>query len=536
MCLWSAMTSAQNKDVAIEDSITWSKTLNEVTVMGHRHIVRVKGNTLIAQVANTELSNLGTANDVLSRLPFINMSGDEISIVGKGVPQVYIDNRLVRDENELQMLRSENIKNIQIITSPGAEYGSDVKAVIKIQTRQQFVKGLSGKLTSQTTAKRIWDETAMADLSYSSKHWQLFGQMMYNHGGRKNHDKSTTDFIFDSQHNQLVNTATKRNKLSTTTAKGGFNWNNGGQSLGAFYQYTNQPTHFKSRGTEDDDIMGTTTESIGKLIDIDSKSERHLVSTYYDNAFKNGSLLHFDGNYMHTWYTDNNLTQTIYTNGIGDEIVPSQTGMGSDLWAGKLYYEFPFLTGKLNVGTEDSYTYNNQKYTMQNEAIGSYIPSTRNESRQHYYAAFASFSRDWKALSLMIGLRWEHVKFDYERDGKRDADISRTDNTWSPSLSLSYNFNETTYMSLDYSHSIIRPPYKQLRSSLLYVGPYEVEGATRHLPTAKQTSWATSSDGRISHWNLPTVIWPTHMFILKSTIPPTSLCSYLVRTRQTSTI
>ena len=189
------MTSAQNKDVAIEDSITWSKTLNEVTVMGHRHIVRVKGNTLIAQVANTELSNLGTANDVLSRLPFINMSGDEISIVGKGVPQVYIDNRLVRDENELQMLRSENIKNIQIITSPGAEYGSDVKAVIKIQTRQQFVKGLSGKLTSQTTAKRIWDETAMADLSYSSKHWQLFGQMMYNHGGRKNHDKSTTDFL-----------------------------------------------------------------------------------------------------------------------------------------------------------------------------------------------------------------------------------------------------------------------------------------------------------------------------------------------------
>ena len=485
MCLWSVMTSAQNKDAAVEDSITWSKTLNEVTVMGHRHIVRVKGNTLIAQVANTELSNLGTANDVLSRLPFINMSGDGISIVGKGVPQVYIDNRLVRDENELQMLRSDNIKNIQIITSPGAEYGSDVKAVIKIQTRQQFVKGLSGKLTSQTTAKRIWDETAMADLSYSSKHWQLFGQMMYNHGGSKNHDKSTTDFIFDSQHNQLVNTATKKNKLSTTTAKGGFNWNNGGQSLGAYYQYTNQPTHFKSRGTEDDDIMGTTTESIGKLIDIDSKSERHLVSTYYDNAFKNGSLLHFDGNYMHTWYTDNNLTQTIYANGIGNEIVPSQTGMGSDLWAGKLFYEFPFLTGKLNVGTEDSYTYNNQKYTMQNEAIGSYIPSTRNESRQHYYAAFASFSRDWKALSLMIGLRWEHVKFDYERDGKRDADISRTDNTWSPSLSLSYNFNETTYMSLDYSHSIIRPPYKQLRSSLLYVGPYEVEGGNPALADCK---------------------------------------------------
>ena len=64
-----------------------------------------------------------------------------------------------------------------------------------------------------------------------------------------------------------MNTATKRNKLSTTTAKGGFNWNDGGQSLGAYYQYTNSPTHFKSRGTEDDNILGVETESIGELID-----------------------------------------------------------------------------------------------------------------------------------------------------------------------------------------------------------------------------------------------------------------------------
>ena len=485
VCLMTTITQAQSETTAGNDSVAWDKMLNEISVTGHRHIVKMKGNTLVAQVANTELASLGTANDVLSRLPFINMDGDKISIVGKGKPQVFIDNRPVRDESELQMLRSENIKNIQIITSPGAEYSSDVKAVIKIQTKQPFIKGLSGKLTSQTTAKRIWEETAMADLSYNWTHWQLFGQAMYNNGGRKNYDTSTTDFLFNNQQNQLVNTATKRNKLSTTTAKGGFNWNDGGQSLGAYYQYTNSPTHFKSRGTEDDNIMGVATESIGKLIDIDSKSERHLVSAYYDNAFKNGSLLHFDGNYMHTWYTDDNLTQTIFASGIGNEIVPSQTGMNSDLWAGKLYYEFPFATGKLNVGTEDSYTYNNQRYTMQNEAVGSYIPSTQNESRQHNYAAFATYSKDWDALSLQLGLRWEYVKFDYKRDGIRDDEVSHTDNSLSPNLSLSYNFDETTFMSLDYSHSITRPPYKQLRSSLLYVGPYEVEGGNPTLTDCK---------------------------------------------------
>ena len=483
VCLMTTITQAQNETTAENDSVAWDKMLSEISVTGHRHIVRMKGNTLVAQVANTELANLGTANDVLSRLPFINMDGDEISIVGKGKPAVFIDNRPVRDESELQMLRSENIKNIQIITSPGAEYDSDVKAVIKIQTRQPFIKGLSGKLTSQTSAKRIWEEMAMADLSYNWTNWQVFGQVMYNNGGRKNYDVSTTDFLFNGQQNQLVNTATKRNKSEATTAKGGFNWNSGGQSLGAYYQYTNQPTHFKSRGTEDDDVLGIKEQSIGKLIDIDSKQEKHLASAYYDNTFENEAHLHFDGNYIHTWYTDDNLTQTVSPT--TSEIVPSQTGMTSDLWAGKLYYEFPFATGKLNVGTEDSYTYNHQQYTMQNVAVGTYIPSTENESRQTDCAAFATWQKDWNALSLQLGLRYEYVKFDYKRDGIRDDEVSRTDNSLSPKLSLSYNFNETTFMALDYSHSITRPPYKQLRSSLLYVGPYEVEGGNPTLADCK---------------------------------------------------
>lgn len=481
--LMVAALQAQVDTTATNDSVTWNMMLNEVYVKGHRHIVSMKGNKLIAQVANTELANLGTANDVLSRLPFINKDGEEINIMGKGKPLVYIDNRPIRDESELQMLSSENIKNIQVITSPGAEYGSDVKSVIKIQTRQSFVKGLSGKFTSQTTAKRMWEEMAMTDLSYNWSNWQVFGQAMYNNGGQKSYDVSSTSFLFNGQQNQLVNTATKRNKMKSVTAKGGFNWNSGEQSFGAYYQYSGKPSHFKSRGTEDDDVMGVKEQSIDKFIDLDSKQEKHLASAYYDNNFGKEKHLHFDGNYIHTWYTDDNLTQTVLTT--DSEIVPSQTGMTSDLWAGKLYYEFPFATGKLNIGTEDGYTYNHQQYTMQNPEVGTYIPSTENESRQTNCAAFTTWQKSRKAFSLQLGLRYEYVKFDYKCDGIRNNEVSRTGNSISPNLSLSYTLNETAFMSLDYSHSITRPPYKQLRSSLLYVGPYEIEGGNPTLADCK---------------------------------------------------
>lgn len=477
------VAQAQTDTTAENDSVAWNKMLSEISVKGHRYIVRMKGSTLVAQVAGTELANLGTANDVLSRLPFINMDGDVISIVGKGKPAVFIDNRPVRDESELQMLSSESIKNIHIITSPGAEYSSDVKAVIKIHTRQPFIKGMSGKLTSQTSSKRIWEEMVMADMSYNWTDWQVFGQVFYNNGGQKNYDVSTTDFLLNNHQNRLVNTATKRNKFETATVKGGFNWNSGSQSLGAYYQYTSQSAHFNSYGTEDDDVLGIKEQNIGKLIDIGSKQEKHLASVYYDNSFKNEAHLHFDGNYIHTSYTDDNLTQTVSS--AISEIVPSQLGTTSELWAGKLYYELPFATGKLNIGTENSYTYNHQQYTVHNTTVATYISSTQNESRQTDCSVFGTWKRDWDALSLQLGLRYEYVKFDYKCDGIRDNEVSRTDNSLLPNLSLSYNFNEFTFMSLNYSHSIIRPPYKQLRSSLLYVGPYEVEGGNPTLANCK---------------------------------------------------
>jgi outer membrane receptor protein involved in Fe transport len=132
--------------------------------------------------------------------------------------------------------------------------------------------------------------------------------------------------------------------------------------------------------------------------------------------------------------------------------------MTSNLWAAKLYYEIPLLKGKLNIGTEDSYTSNEQGYTMLNEIISSYIPSSKDESRQQNYAAYATYAKNWNAFSVQVGLRWEFVKFEYKHNRIQDDEISRTDNNLSPNISLSYNFDDKTFVALDYAHTITRPP------------------------------------------------------------------------------
>ena len=53
VCLMTTVIQAQNETTAENDFVAWDKMLSEIFVTGHRHIVRMKGNTLVAQVANS---------------------------------------------------------------------------------------------------------------------------------------------------------------------------------------------------------------------------------------------------------------------------------------------------------------------------------------------------------------------------------------------------------------------------------------------------------------------------------------------------
>ena len=450
-------------------------TLKGVVIKGERPLVTMKNGILTANVANTELSYLGDARDVLSRLPLLNVTNEQIEVLGRGAPLILIDNRKVRDASELQLLQSNNIKSIQIITMPGAEYGSTIRSVIKIKTKQKFIKGLSGTLTGRVEAKRKWSELAQTSLSYSWGDWLLFGNAYIYDGGTRNYRTNGSTFDWaGTAGNSIQHTATENQTFTSSSARGGFNYNKDGLSFGAYYHYINSPITFDSQGSGEYHIADVEDQNVGDHIHNEMKTDRHTIATYYDNQLSDERLIHFDGNYVRSWHHADNLTSNTYADHTVN--VPSQTGMRSTLWAGKLYYQFPLLTGQVNIGTEDSYTFNHQQYTILNSDISTYVPSTMNESKQYAYAAFATFTRDFGKLTLNLGLRWESIKFDYYQNKVKDHDVSRNQSSLSPDISLSWQFNQETSMALDYKQYIVRPAYQQLRSSLLYVSPYEVEG------------------------------------------------------------
>lgn len=108
--------------------------LGEVEIKGTLPVTKIKGDAMVTSIENTVLSKVGSANDVLQKIPGVTKNEDAFNVFGKGEPLIYINGREVMNKEELERLNSDEIKNVELITNPGSKYDATVKAVIRIQT------------------------------------------------------------------------------------------------------------------------------------------------------------------------------------------------------------------------------------------------------------------------------------------------------------------------------------------------------------------------------------------------------------------
>lgn len=131
------------------------------------------------------LSKLGSAVDAIKQMPLISGIGNNISVLGKGTPEIYINHRKVRDNSELQQLSSQDIERVEIITNPGAKYEADVKSVIIIHTKKQDA-GWAGLAKAGATLSDVSYGRTGLDLSWTgSNGLGVYAGANYAGGRRK---------------------------------------------------------------------------------------------------------------------------------------------------------------------------------------------------------------------------------------------------------------------------------------------------------------------------------------------------------------
>ena len=424
-----------------------------VVVTGERPKVQLKGSSLMMNVEGTVMERMGTAEDVLSRVPTISKKGEVFEILGKGTPIIYLNNRKLSDLQELKNIQSDNIKNIEVVQNPGARYDASVNAVIIIRTKRAAGEGLGVELTSWNRKGHGFANNERINLTYRTGKLELFANFFgaYNKRWEKGEFEQTvfadTLWVITNKH---------KDKVYNPFLEGRFGFNyqlNENNSFGGFYQ--NSYDYVKTWSDYDDDLQanGNMYDRLqNSSINRAKGAPKHQANFYYSG--KIGQFcIDFNADYTYRDQRNRNQQQEL-SDEYDDRDVNTYALTRSRLMAEKLFVTHPLGKGQIEVGEE----YTNTRWNSSFENVEGYIANSNNEQHEQAIAPFMELRQQIGRFRLSAGLRYEHVSSEYFVGGIRRDDQSRTYNDFFPSVSLSTSVKKVQ-LSFSYAKRTTRPSY-----------------------------------------------------------------------------
>jgi len=454
-------------------------TIKGVVVTGERPKVQLQGNSLVMNVEGTVMERMGTAEDVLSRVPTISKKGDVFEILGKGVPLIYLNNRKLTDLQELRNIQSDNIKNVEVIQNPGARYDASVNAVIIIHTKRAAGEGLGVELSSWSRKGHGFANNERINLTYRTGKLDLFANLFgaYNKRWEKGEFEQTVfaDTLW-------VITNKQKDKVYNPFLEGRFGFNyqlNDNNSFGGFYQHTYD--YVKTWSDYDDDLQanGSMYDHLqNSSINRAEGAPKHQVNLYYTG--KIGKLaIDFNADYTYRNQCNRNQQQEL-SDEYDDRDVNTYALTRSRLMAEKLFVTHPIGKGQIEVGEE----YTNTRWNSSFENAEGYIANSNNEQHEQAIAPFVELRQQVGRFRLSAGLRYEHVVSEYFVGGTRRDDQSRTYDDFFPSVSLSTSV-KNLQLSFSYAKRTTRPSYWQLCSDVVYENRLNLQTGNPYLKPVK---------------------------------------------------
>jgi hypothetical protein len=456
-----------------------SYTINGVVVKGERPKVQLQGNALIMNVEGTVMERLGTAEDVLSRVPTISKNGDAFEILGKGVPLIYLNNRKLTDMAELRNIQSDQIRNIEVVQNPGARYDASVQAVIVIHTRRAAGEGLGVELTSWSRKGHGWVNNERINLTYRTGRLELFANLFgaynkrWNSGGFEQTVYSDTLWTVSNRHQSTANNPYLEGRI-------GFNFQiDDNNSFGGFYQ--NNYDYVKTNDEYDDDLLasGTAYDHLhNSSTRRDTNAPKHQANLYYTGKLGQFGV-DFNADYTAYKNVSRNEQQELSRN-YENRDVNTETQTRGRMLAEKLIVSHPLWKGQISVGEE----YTNTRWRSSFENPQGYIANSNNEQHESNIAPFVEVKQQLGRFQVQGGLRYEHVETDYFVGGERRADQCRTYNDLFPSIALSTAIKKVQ-LSLSYAKRTNRPAYWLLSNDVIYENRLNMQRGNPYLRPVK---------------------------------------------------
>ena len=403
-------------------------TLNAVTVKGQRQLYTSTDKGLLISILGTPLEHFGSASDMLTHLPLMMSDG---TIAGHGKPEIYINNKKVRNLQELDRLRADEILSAEIITNPGAEYGAEVTSVIRLKTVRKAGEGWSGNFSAAYRQGKKHSGSANAALNYRLRNGMDFFARGYLTDQNSQIDATANDQLQASSIWDYQKDAVWLFKTKYYFADLGWNWEiNDRHSVGLTYTASN----LIGDGTTIREMDEQTWQD-GILVDGGHSKTNTLTRphmTHSVNAYYVGNIGKWNLDFSADFYDAKSLQEMV---GGTENVksVSSQTKKKNQLLAEKLIVTAPIPKGKLTFGEEASMVDRTHDFMQSGFSSDSHV-----QQQTSIWSLFANYSVKLGNFSFNAGLRWQNEYNRYDVDGQRNDEMSPDYSVLIPRFSASY--------------------------------------------------------------------------------------------------
>lgn len=457
------------------------EVLNDVTVIAKRPTVSRSVDRLVFNVENSTLSNTN-ALDVLKHTPGVMVFDGQIT-VKNNTPVVYINDRKVHlSPSEVQQLlegtTATNIKSVEVITNPPAKYDAEGAAVINILTSKNIIAGYHGNVFGAYKQGFKFPKYSLGT-SHFFKTKKLDAYFNYSINPRKDfrHNNEYVNFIQNNEVTTSWDTDFERRRESKN------------QNINANIDYEIDNRNIVSFTTNillsprkySKIFVNSLTEVYDANRELDSTfyTNNRLVNVTHNLAFtlnykhdfiKEGESLTLNAHYTNYDFSSFQKVNTDYRFPDNALIRTNRfqtfSGQVTELFTSQLDYVLPCNnTSLFELGFKTARIESESILTQYNFVDDIRIEDLQNSDTFLYeetnYAAYSSFSKDWKHWNIKSGLRVEYT------DIKGNSLITNQVNNnnylkFFPSVHILKRFKDKHDVYFNYNRRIHRPRYNQL--------------------------------------------------------------------------
>lgn len=470
-----------------------AQELDEVVIAAKKKLIERKIDRLVFNVENSSKASAGDALEVLRVTPGVRVQNDQITMIGKSNLQVMINDKIVQLSDEdlslfLKSIASEDIKNIEVITTPPAKYeASGNSGLVNITLKQAKKDSWNAQLKSSYTQRRYPAGSVGGSFNFNKDKLSIASSINYSN---VDYYQEQEDYAYFPDGLWYTSSPVKAS-IKGLNGRVDLNYQMTPKwTMGAQYLYNK--TNLVTTDTPYTPVFDYNTNEIIRSLQSDGKMDLspEIHSINYNNEVALDTLgrkitLNLD-------YFNYNNPETKTYRGVST----IQTPFSEQFYRGintnkqdvtnvsaKLDIEYPLDWVDLSFGGKISNSKSLNDILFFNSGLVDMpitdLPLSQNDFEYKediqavYISANKKFNDRW---SSQIGLRMEAT----QTDSKSNNLNLLTNNDYTklfPTFYLSYNATENSNFSFNYSKRIERPSFSKLNPNVYFINPFQtIEG------------------------------------------------------------